>query len=195
MHIPQRLITRNWQPGRAAVAGLLATIVYSLVMEGDKFLVGNRFSDVRFLQGLMGRRATHSKKYALLAWVLHFLNGVALAEMYAALLKRFLPGPDWLKGAIFGELFIVSAWWLTPLADKYHPLIQDGQLPKLANWRAFLQNVVRHLAFGLTLGLVYRDESYSDPVAYPIAHNWQAISFLDEGHHHEPYPEDDHDPP
>jgi hypothetical protein len=158
MHIIQRLIARNWRPGRAAVAGLLATAAYSLAMEGDMSITGNRFSDVRFIQGLMGSRASQQKRFLALSWLLHFINGIALAELYAAVLKRFLPGPNWLKGAIFGEIFIVGAWWLTPLADKYHPLIKNGELPRLANWKSFMQNIARHLVFGLILGLLYRDE-------------------------------------
>jgi len=158
MHIIQRLIAHRWRPGRAAVAGLLATAAYSLAMEGDMSITGNRFSDVRFIQGLMGTRASQQKRFLALSWLLHFINGVALAELYAAVLKRFLPGPNWLKGAIFGEIFIVGAWWLTPLADKYHPLIKNGELPRLANWKSFMQNIARHLVFGLILGLLYRDE-------------------------------------
>ena len=158
MHIIQRLIARRWRPGRAAVAGLLATAAYSLAMEGDMSITSNRFSDVRFIQGLMGTRASQQKRFLALSWLLHFINGVALAELYAAVLKRFLPGPNWLKGAIFGEIFIVGAWWLTPLADKYHPLIKNGELPRLANWKSFMQNIARHLVFGLILGLLYRDE-------------------------------------
>jgi hypothetical protein len=158
MHIIQRLIARSWRPGRAAVAGLLATAAYSLAMEGDMSITGSRFSDVRFIQGLMGTRASQQKRFLALSWLLHFINGIALAELYAAVLKRFLPGPNWLKGAIFGEIFIVGAWWLTPLADKYHPLIKNGELPRLANWKSFMQNIARHLVFGLILGLLYRDE-------------------------------------
>ncbi len=157
MHTVRTIITRNWHPGRAALAGTLATLAYSIAMEGDKFLIGNRFSDVRFIQGLLAGEA-RTKRSLFLAWLIHFLNGVALAELYAALFKRWLPGPNWLKGTIFGEAFIIGAWWLTPLADKYHPLIRNGEMPRLANWTSFLQNVVRHLVFGLTLGLLYRDE-------------------------------------
>jgi hypothetical protein len=153
----QRVLTPDWKPGKAAIVGLIATAAYSVAMEGDKFLVGNRFSDVRFIQGLLAGESK-SKRIVLLSWVIHFLNGVALAELYAAIAKRLLPGPDWLKGAIFGEVFIVSAWWLTPLADKHHPLIQNGELPRLANWTSFLQNILRHLVFGLTLGWLYRDD-------------------------------------
>lgn len=157
MHILQRIMTRGWHPGRAAIVGIVATAAYSLAMEGDMSITGNRFSDVRFIQGLMGSEATTRKKFLLLAWLLHVLNGIALAEIYAAVLKRFLPGPDWLKGTLFGEAFIIAAWPLTPLADKYHPLIQNGELPKLANRTSFLQNVGRHLVFGLVLGLLYHD--------------------------------------
>jgi hypothetical protein len=157
MNIFQRLIRENWRPGRAASTGLVATVLYSVAMEGDMAITGNRFSDVRFIQGLMGRKATTQKKFLALAWIIHLLNGVTLAEVYAAVVKRFLPGPNWLKGAIFGEVFIVAAWWLTPLADKYHPLIQDGELPRLFNWTSFLQNIVRHLVFGLALGLLYKE--------------------------------------
>ncbi|MDQ2713562.1 MAG: hypothetical protein M3Z08_01495 [Chloroflexota bacterium] len=157
MNILQRIIAPQWRPERAALAGLLATLVYSVAMEGDMSITGNRFNDVRFIEGLLERRPTAQKQFPLLAWILHLLNGVALAELYAAVFKRFLPGPNWLKGAIFSEGFIMGAWLLTPLADKYHPLIRSGALPPLANRSAFLQNIVRHLAFGLALGLFYRD--------------------------------------
>ena len=156
MKILRRIISRGWRPGQAAWVGLVATVVYSLAMEGDQLLLGNRFSDVRFIDGLLeGEKST--KQGMALSWLLHMLNGVALAELYAAVGKRLLPGPDWLRGSIFGEVFIVSAWWLTPLADKYHPLIKNGELPKLANWKSFFQNIVRHLVFGLALGLLYKD--------------------------------------
>lgn len=149
--------TSHWRPGKAALAGILATLVYSITMESDKLLFGNHFSDVRFIQGLLEGKKARSRRFSLLAWVIHFLNGIALAEIYAAFAKRWLPGPNWFKGALFAELFITGAWWLTPLADKHHPLITDGELPKLATWTAFWQNVVRHLAFGLTLGMFYRN--------------------------------------
>jgi hypothetical protein len=156
MHIVRSAITKNWRPGQAAFAGTMATLVYSFVMEGDKFITNNHFSDVRFIEGVI-EGEKREKHFTVLAWIIHLLTGIALAEIYAGMIKRFLPGPNWLKGAIFGEIFIVSLWWLTPLADKYHPLIKNGEMPKLANWPAFLQNLVRHLAFGLTLGLLYRD--------------------------------------
>ena len=157
MNIVSRFISQRWRPGAAAVAGTLATAAYSVVMEEDGVITGHHFSDVRFIQGLMGEKASKQSKFLALAWALHFLNGIALAEVYAAAAKRFLPGPNWLKGAIFGELFVIGVWPLTPIADKYHPLIKDGELPPLANRTAFLQNIERHLVFGLVLGWLYKD--------------------------------------
>lgn len=157
MNLLPKIISSRWQPARAGIAGLLATIAYSVAMEGDMSITGNRFNDVRFIEGLLERKPGPQKKVPVLAWILHILNGVLLAELYAAVIKRFLPGPNWLKGAIFGEVFIIGAWGLTPLADKYHPMIKSGALPKLANATSFWQNIARHLVFGLALGLLYRD--------------------------------------
>ena len=152
----QRLLAKDWRPGQAAAAGLAATAAYSVAMECDKYITDNHFNDVTFIQGLLGDSDASSRKTRALAWGLHFLNGVMLAQVYAALGKRFLPGPGWLKGTIFGGAFIAAVWPLTPLADRFHPMIKSGRLPYLANWTAFWQNVVRHLVFGVTLGLLYR---------------------------------------
>ena len=156
-NIIRGIISPSWKPGRAAIAGLAATVAYSVAMEGDMSLTGNRFSDVRFIEGLLTGKAHPSSIMHWIAWAIHLLNGVMLGEIYAALLKRFLPGPDWLKGAIFSEVFIASAWSLTPLADKHHPMIASGELPALATWTSFWQNIWRHLVFGLALGLFYRE--------------------------------------
>ena len=154
----KRLLSQPWRRGRAAFAGVFATVAYTIAMEGDMALTGNRFNDIRFIQGMIGRKEAQKKRFSILAWTFHLLNGALLGEIYAAIFKRFLPGPNWLKGAIFGEVFILSMWWLTPFADKYHPMIKSGELPRLATWTSFLQNVVRHFIFGITLGLLYRDE-------------------------------------
>lgn len=155
--IIRRIIRENWRPERAALAGLLATAAYSLVMEGDMYITGNHYSDVRFIQGLLKGKSPRQNTFPLFAWIIHFLNGVILAELYAAVFKRFLPGPNWLKGAIYGEMFLASTWWMAPLVDKYHPLTKSGELAKLATWTSFFQNIVRHLVFGLLLGLLYQD--------------------------------------
>jgi hypothetical protein len=154
-----RLLPRNWRPGRGAAAGLAATVAYSVAMEADKYITGNTFDDVKCIQGLLGDSHATSRRAEGLAWVLHFLNGALLGEVYAALVRRLLPGPNWLRGTIFGGAFIIAVWPLTPLLDRFHPMVKNGELPQLANRTAFVQNVLRHLVFGLTLGLLYRDHT------------------------------------
>ena len=153
----QRFVSQPWNHRRAAYAGVLATVAYTITMDVDMALTGNHFNDIRFIQGMIGGKEEQKKRFLFLAWTIHLLNGALLGESYAAIFKRFLPGPNWLKGAIFGELFILSTWWFTPLVDKHHPMIKSGELPKLATWTSFLQNIVRHFMFGVTLGLLYHD--------------------------------------
>jgi hypothetical protein len=155
----QRLLPKDWRPGRAATDGLIATAAYSVAMEADKHVTGNHFNDVKFIQGLLGDAHGTKKSTAAAAWALHFLNGTLLAEAYAAFGKRLLPGPNWLKGMIFGEAFVLAVWPLTPLVDRYHPMVKNGQLPHLANWTSFWQNLLRHAVFGITLGLLYRESN------------------------------------
>jgi hypothetical protein len=109
---------------------------------------------VRFIQGLIDGKSQRPVRFPFFAWIIHFLNGVILAELYAAVFKRLLPGPNWLKGFIFGEMFLLSTWWMAPFVDKYHPLTKRGELARLATWTSFFQNIVRHLVFGLLLGLL-----------------------------------------
>ena len=93
MNILQRILSPSWHPGRAAITGVVALGVYTMEMETDMAVTGNRFSDVRFIEGLLTRKTTPQKRFSVLAWLIHLLNGILLAELYAAIFKRFLPGP------------------------------------------------------------------------------------------------------
>jgi hypothetical protein len=134
-------------------AGAAASAIYAGEMHLDIALTGNPLDDVQLLEGaLRGRKA----RVPILGMFVHLLNGSALAVVYA-LVKPLLPGPNWLKGTLFGALFLVAVWPLTPLLDRIHPLIRSGALPRFNTPIALGQNIVRHLVFGLVLGLLYRD--------------------------------------
>jgi hypothetical protein len=137
----------------AVIAGATASAVYAGEMYLDIALISNPLDDVQLLEGLLrGRKA----RFPLLGMLVHLLNGSALAIVYA-LVKPLLPGPNWVKGALFGLLFVLAVWPLTPLLDRMHPLIRRGELPRFNTLVAFGQNIARHLVFGLVLGLLYRD--------------------------------------
>jgi hypothetical protein len=138
---------------RAALAGAAASAVYAGEMYLDIALTGNPLDDVQLLEGaLRGRLA----RFPILGALVHLLNGSALGIVYAVV-RPLLPGPNWLKGTLFGLLFVLGVWPLTPLLDRVHPLIRRGELPRFNSPVAFRQNIARHLIFGLVLGLLYRD--------------------------------------
>ena len=102
----------------AMFAGAAASTVYAGEMYLDIALTGNPLDDVQLLEGaLRGRKA----QVPILGMLVHLLNGSALAVVYA-LVKPLLPGPNWLKGTLFGSLFLVAVWPLTPVLDRIHPL-------------------------------------------------------------------------
>lgn len=137
----------------AIFAGAAASAVYAGEMYLDIALTGNPLDDLQLLEGaLRGRKA----RIPILGLLVHLLNGSALGIVYAAL-KPLLPGPNWLKGTLFGLLFVLGVWPLTPVLDRIHPLIRRGDLPRFNTPIAFGQNVARHVLFGLVLGLLYRD--------------------------------------
>jgi hypothetical protein len=137
----------------AALAGAIASAVYAGEMYLDMAFTGNQLDDVQLLEGARrGRKA----QFPILGMLVHLLNGSALAIVYAVI-KPLLPGPNWLKGLLFGALFLVAVWPLTPVLDRIHPLIKRGDLPRFNTPVALGQNITRHLLFGLVLGLLYRD--------------------------------------
>jgi hypothetical protein len=146
--IPSRI---NLPP--AVFAGAAASAVYAGEMYLDIALTGNPLDDLQLLEGaLRGRKA----RVPILGMLVHLLNGSALGIIYAVV-RPLLPGPNWLRGALFGLLFVLGVWPLTPVLDRNHPLIRCGELPKFNTPTAFGQNIARHLLFGLVLGFLYRD--------------------------------------
>ena len=137
---------------RAAVAGAAASALYAAEMYADIAVTGSHFDDVQLIEGLIrGRQA----RVPVLGMAIHLLNGAALGEVYALAEPR-LPGPAWVKGLIFGQLFLLAVWSGAPLVDRYHPLVKRGELPKLNRPLPFAQNVSRHLVFGVALALLYK---------------------------------------
>jgi hypothetical protein len=137
----------------AVFAGAAASAVYAGEMCLDIAITHNPLDDVQLLEGaLRGRKA----RVPVLGMLVHLLNGSALGIVYA-LIRPLLPGPNWLRGTLFGALFLVAVWPLTPVLDRIHPLIKRGDLPRFNTPVAFGQNIARHLLFGLVLGLLYRD--------------------------------------
>lgn len=138
------------KPERAygMVAGALAALAYLGAMKIDIALTRYPSSDLQVIEGLARGRAS---RVPWLGALVHLANGAGLGSIYS-LVQRWLPGPAWLRGVLFGEGFLLLVWPTTPLLDRFHPLICRGQLPPFARRIVFLQNLSRHLVFGLVLG-------------------------------------------
>jgi hypothetical protein len=133
---------------RAGVAGAVATVVMTLGQPLDKRLFDSRYDDVEIL----GKLVTRSDYWQPIGWVLHVQNGAIFGVAYARL-KPSLAGPAVLRGLMVGLIEHVAAWPLTAVFDRYHPA--RDELPKLANnSRAFGQATIRHVVFGIVLGVL-----------------------------------------
>ncbi|HEU5368186.1 MAG TPA: DUF6789 family protein [Ktedonobacterales bacterium] len=136
--------------GYGLLAGTLAATAYVGAMEIDIALSHYPSSDLQLIEGLVRVRGRPSR-VPWVGFLGHLANGAGLGAIYA-LVQRWLPGPAWLRGILFSEGFLLLIWPTTPLLDRFHPLIRQGQLPPFARRIAFCQNLSRHLVFGLVLG-------------------------------------------
>jgi len=137
----------------AAVAGVAGAVAYVAEMELDLALIDHNAHDLVFLGGpFVGRRHGWAKPVGL---AVHAANGVNLGLAYAMLGERHLPGPPWWRGVVFANVENAVLYPLTVLTDRYHTAIRDGRLDRYWRWPAFVQSVLRHVAYGAVLGIAY----------------------------------------
>jgi hypothetical protein len=142
--------TRELDLKVVAISGLAAGAAFVAVLETDLRLTGRHVDDLMVL----GRPfAEEPAKARALGGVIHAVNSLALASLYA-LLERRMPGPAWLKGVIFANVENMILYPIT-LFEDIHPAIRTGQVDRYFTWPAFWQSVPRHIAFGAVLGLLY----------------------------------------
>ena len=86
---------------------------------------------------------------AILGWAFHFFVGGVLWGLGFAVFSPHLPGPHWLRGAIFGVFA-----WLCMMA-VFLPMIGFGLFAAGMGPTIAVASLVVHLIFGLTMGEVY----------------------------------------
>lgn len=141
----------GYDAGKAALAGTAGALAYLAEMAVDLPLFDCPTNDLM----LLGRPFTANRRvWPLVGAALHLGNGIALAQLYG-LYGRRLPGPPWLRGVLFTLLENVLLWGAVPVFDRVHPAIQTGELPKMNRPEPFVQQLLRHIAYGAALGVVY----------------------------------------
>jgi hypothetical protein len=137
---------------RALLAAAGAGTAYLGAMWLDSELSSHPFNDLK----LVGQPfTTRSPQWIIQGLVAHYGMSAIMALAYASWAGRWLPGPGWFKGLLFLQLENTILYPGAAIIDPFHAGVRSGQLPSLLNWKTFKGQVVRHLAFGLALGLLY----------------------------------------
>ena len=136
---------------RAALAGVAAALAYLVEQELDRRMFNPRSNDLDLLGGMVTADARHRRALGL---VIHLLAGASFAVVFDRLVGPRLPGPYWVRGLTMAQLENAVLWPLVPVLDRVHPAVRQGTLAPLSRPAYFVQAVLRHVAFGATLGLL-----------------------------------------
>ena len=148
----EKLAYNNYKFPNLLIAGFLATLVFNGVMYMDIAITGIPLDIPTTLGNLV---VGESEDAEMVGHVIHLLNGMGLALLfgYVALpiSKRIVRLPIWLYAVIFMKVELIVTVWF-------------GMLPALGAGIAGLNiapevpvvTFIRHVAFGLTLGLMIK---------------------------------------
>ena len=143
--------TRSIRLLRVVFAGIGAGLAYLGAQELDRKLANPRSDDLILVGGFV---TLDSGLWRPIGAFNHFFVSVVFAVIYDRFLAARLPGPPWLRGALAFQVENAITWPLVMLCDRYHPAVQAGALSRLHRPVYFVQEIWRHLAFGVALGLL-----------------------------------------
>lgn len=135
----------------ATTAGIAAGVAYLAEMAVDQSLLDCPTNDLLLLGGIVSR---DQRVWPLVGLVGHMVLSNGMAHAYALVQQR-LVGPPWVRGLTFIMVENAVLGLTLPLFDRWHPAIRSGQLPKMTRPIPIIQQTLRHMAYGIVLGLVY----------------------------------------
>lgn len=128
-------------PGRAIAAGLAGTAVMTMLM-----LAAPMMGMPPMPIGAMLGQFLHIGAAA--GWAMHFVIGVILATIYAALVAGRLPGAPVVRGALYGiAVFFVAQIVVTPM--------MGGGVFSGGNMALIGGSLMGHLIYGGIVGVTY----------------------------------------
>ena len=139
---------------RLVLAGIVGTLLMTLLMLMAPMMGMPPMNIGQMLGSVMGGSV-------ILGWVAHFMIGIVLAGIYAALFVERLPGP----AAVRGMLYSVLPWLLTQLVVM--PMMGNGLFSGSALMA--VASLIGHLMYGAALGAVYGTAEVSAH-PQPVAH-------------------------
>jgi uncharacterized membrane protein YagU involved in acid resistance len=128
----------NWT--RVIIGGLVATAIMTVLM----LMAPAMGIPPMDIGAMLGSRMGGS---LFLGWMTHFVIGTVLAIAYAAFFATRLPGPGFVRGALYG----LVPWIVAQLVVM--PMMGAG--PFGGSFGAGLGSLVGHLVYGAVLGGIY----------------------------------------
>lgn len=132
----------NYQ--KVVTAGVAGTVVMTLLM-----LMGPVMGMPKMDMGqMLGPMNPMVKMPYAVGWVMHFIIGVILTGIYAALFLNTLPSTGWKRGAIWGLIpFVMAQLVVMPMMGM--GVFSGGQIMMI------MGSLIGHLVYGGVAGLVY----------------------------------------
>lgn len=136
-------------PNARAIAGSLAAgAAYLLAQAADIRALGVPTNDLRLLAGMVPGGEV---RWRTLGTLMHFANSIAPGLAFTRVRDR-VPGTGWRQGLLFALAENTVLGPILFLTDRFHPAIRAGRLPRYITPRGLLQQVIRHIAYGIVLG-------------------------------------------
>jgi len=130
--------------GRGIAAGFVATVVLSAMMMMKQSMgLMPGLDPIGMITSMAGASSP------AVGWVGHFVIGTIFWGIGFAIVSPYLPGPYWLRGAIFAA----GAWLLMMIVMM--PMAGAGLFGLGLGMMAPVVTLVLHLVFGVVLGGVY----------------------------------------
>jgi hypothetical protein len=137
------------------VAGLAGTLVITVLMYAGP-MMGMPKMDMAQMIGPM-ILPQGSAAFAL-GMMMHFVNGIIFAIIYALVWDALNIAPNWWTGLIFGAVHFVVAAIEMGVMPMIHKEVKSGRLPSPMSGgvRGMVGMLLGHLVFGLVVAVVYR---------------------------------------
>ncbi|HSE67391.1 MAG TPA: DUF6789 family protein, partial [Gemmatimonadales bacterium] len=133
---------------RAAASGLVGTGVMTALLLVEPSVGLPKIAMGQVLSTSLGLTSAHLTIGPALGWVLHFLIGMSLALLYAAVFERRLPGTPLIRGLLYGLLVFVVAQLV------FMPLVGGGVFSR-GDVELLTGSLVGHLVYGGLTGWIY----------------------------------------
>ncbi len=141
----------------AIVAGVVGTIVMSMIMVMAPMMGMPKMAIWEMLGSMFSKDGNN-----LLGWVMHLMNGVIFAIIYAALWSFGIGSATWVNGLVFGAVHWLIAGLMMGGVPMMHAGVKAGTVkaPGLymtanGGMMAFAGGLIGHAVYGLVVALVY----------------------------------------